>query len=100
MFLAMNRFSIAPGMEEGFEKIWRERESHLEEVPGFVSFALLKGPSDESQSLYASHSVWKSEAAFEAWTESENFRKAHAQANAPKGTYLGHPNLELFQQVL
>ena len=100
MFLAMNRFRIAPGMEEGFEKIWRERESYLETVPGFVSFALLKGPSDESQSLYASHSVWESKAAFEAWTESENFRKAHAQANAPKGTYLGHPNLELFEQVI
>lgn len=100
MFLAMNRFSIAPGMEEGFEKIWRERESYLDEVPGFVSFSLLKGPSDEDASLYASHSVWESRAAFDAWTQSENFRKAHAQANAPKGTYLGHPNLELFEQVL
>jgi heme-degrading monooxygenase HmoA len=69
-------------------------------VPGFVSFALLKGPSDEEHSLYASHSVWESREAFEAWTESENFRRAHAQATAPKGTYLGHPNLELFEQVL
>lgn len=100
MFLAMNRFRIAPGMEEGFEKIWRERQSFLEEVPGFVSFALLKGASDEQQSLYASHSVWESRAAFDAWTRSESFRKAHAQANAPKGTYLGPPNLELFEQVV
>lgn len=100
MFLAMNRFRIAPGMEEGFEKIWRERESFLKEVPGFVSFALLKGESTGEQSLYASHSVWQSRAAFEAWTQSESFRKAHAQANAPKGTYLGPPNLELFEQVV
>ncbi|MEJ2088174.1 MAG: antibiotic biosynthesis monooxygenase [Gammaproteobacteria bacterium] len=100
MFLAMNRFRIAPGMEAGFEKVWRERESHLDGVPGFVSFALLKGPSDEAQTLYASHSVWESKAAFEAWTESDNFRRAHAQASAPKGTYLGHPNLELFEQVI
>ncbi len=100
MFLAMNRFSIAPGKEEGFEKIWRERESFLEEVPGFVSFSLLKGQSDADASLYASHSVWESRAAFEAWTKSENFRKAHAQANAPEGTYLGRPNLELFDQVI
>ena len=100
MFLAMNRFRIARGAEEGFEKIWRERESFLKDVPGFVSFALLKGGSDDTQSLYASHSVWESRAAFEAWTRSENFRKAHAQANAPKGTYLGPPNLELFEQVV
>ena len=101
MYLAMNRFRIAPGMGAGFEKIWRERESYLDEVPGFVSFALLKGSSsDEDHVLYASHSVWESKAAFDAWTESENFKRAHAQANAPKGTYLGHPNLELFEQVL
>lgn len=100
MFLAMNRFRIAPGKESGFEAIWRERESFLESVPGFVSFALLKGSSGEDQTLYASHSVWASRADFEAWTQSENFRKAHAQASAPKGTYLGPPELELFDQVV
>ena len=100
MFLAMNRFQIALGFEEGFEKIWRERESFLEEVPGFVSFALLKGETNEDHTLYASHSVWQSRDAFNAWTESENFRKAHAQSSAPKGTYLGHPNLELFDSVI
>ena len=100
MFLAMNRFSIAPGKEEGCEQIVRQREAYLEEVPGFVSFALLKGSTDDEQTLYASHSIWESRAAFDAWTESESFKKAHAQANAPKGTYLGHPNLELFERVV
>ncbi len=105
MFIAMNRFQIAAGFEEGFETVWRQRDSYLEDVPGFVSFALLKGPSGEAAdgaafTLYSSHTVWESEAAFTAWTESESFRKAHAQASAPKGTYLGHPNLELFEQVL
>jgi len=100
MFIAMNRFKIAPGFEQGFEKVWRERETFLNEVPGFKSFALLKGPSYDDHTLYASHSVWESRAAFEAWTESEQFRRAHAQASAPKGTYLGHPNLETFESVL
>ena len=100
MFLAMNRFDIAPGFESGFEEIWQQRESYLDTVPGFVSFALLKGATTENHTLYASHSVWESRAAFDAWTESESFKKAHAQANAPKGTYLGHPNLELFEAVI
>ncbi len=100
MYLAMNRFQIAKGFEEGFEKIWRERDTYLSEVPGFKTFALLKGPEAEDHVLYASHSVWESKEAFEAWTQSEHFRKAHAQASAPKGTYLGHPNLETFEQVL
>ena len=100
MFLAMNRFQIALGFEEGFEKVWRERESYLDEVPGFVSFALMRGNSTEEHTLYASHSVWESRQAFDAWTESEHFRRAHAQASAPKGTYLDHPKLELFEKVL
>ena len=100
MFIAMNRFKIAPGFEDGFENVWRTRETHLSDVPGFKTFALLKGPEREDHVLYASHSVWESKAAFEAWTESDAFRKAHAQASAPKGTYLGHPDLETFEAVL
>ena len=100
MFIAMNRFKIAQGFEEGFERVWKERDSYLSEAPGFKSFALLKGPSKDDHVLYASHSVWESREAFEAWTESQNFRKAHAQASAPKGTYLGHPELELFERVV
>lgn len=100
MFIAMNRFRIAPGFEAGFEELWRQRDSYLAEVPGFVSFALLKGPERDDHALYASHTVWESKAAFEAWTRSEHFRKAHAQRSAPKGTYLGHPDLELFEAVL
>jgi heme-degrading monooxygenase HmoA len=100
MFIAMNRFRIALGSEEVFEELWRSRESQLDAVPGFETFHLLKGPSDEEATLYASHTVWKSRGDFEAWTESESFRKAHANARAPKGTYLGHPNFEGFEVVL
>jgi len=100
MFLAMNRFKIAPGFEEGFENVWRRRDTYLSEVPGFKKFSLLKGPTTDEYALYASHSVWESKEAFVAWTQSEAFRKAHAQANAPKGTYLGHPELETFESVL
>lgn len=100
MFLAMNRFKIHKGFEEGFENVWRERESYLSEVPGFKQFALLRGESNEEYTLYASHSVWESRNAFDAWTQSDSFRKAHAQRSAPKGTYVGHPQLETFEQVL
>lgn len=100
MFIAMNRFRIARGREEDFEELWRKRESHLDEVPGFREFHLLKGPQDDEATLYASHTIWDSRAAFEAWTESESFRAAHANARAPKGTYLEHPRFEGFEVVL
>ncbi|MDP6375625.1 MAG: antibiotic biosynthesis monooxygenase [Pseudomonadales bacterium] len=100
MYLAMNRFKIAPGFEDGFEKVWRERDTHLAQVPGFVSFHLLRGLQTDEYVLYASHTVWESEDAFIGWAESEQFRRAHRQESAPPGTYLGHPDLETFEAVL
>lgn len=100
MFIAMNRFRIALGREQDFEEIWRSRESHLDDMSGFREFHLLRGPSDDEASLYASHTVWDDRASFEAWTKSENFRAAHAGARAPDGIYLGHPQFEGFDAVV
>lgn len=100
MFIAMNRFRIALGRENEFEEVWRKRESHLDGVPGFREFHLLKGPSDESAALFASHSVWDSAKAFEDWTNSENFRQAHSKAGSSKGLYLGPPQFEGFTVVI
>lgn len=100
MFIAMNRFRIAPGKEQEFIEIWKNRDSHLEEVPGFKNFNLLQGPSDETATVFISHSTWESADAFEAWTKSEAFRKAHASAGQSKGVYLGPPQFEGFSTVL
>ena len=51
MFVAMNRFRIVKGKEPEFERIWAERDSHLDEVPGFVEFNLLRGPEAEDHTL-------------------------------------------------
>ncbi|ACO76273.1 Antibiotic biosynthesis monooxygenase protein [Azotobacter vinelandii CA] len=101
MFLAMNRFKIARGREEAFVAHWRERESYLHEVPGFVRFHLLQGPQGEEFTLFSSYTEWQSAQAFEDWTHSEAFRKAHANAgNSPREFYLEPPQLELFEAVL
>ena len=38
MYIAMNRFKVAPGSEAAFEHLWTSRDSHLSGVPGFVEF--------------------------------------------------------------
>lgn len=100
MFVAMNRFKIAVGKEADFIEIWRNRETHLDQVPGFKTFNLLQGASNEEFTLFASHSIWESKEAFEAWTRSEAFRKAHANAGTSKDIYLGPPQFEGFEAVL
>jgi len=100
MFIAMNRFKIAPGSEDEFISIWKNRETYLDTVPGFKEFHLLRGPSTEEFTLFASHSTWESSDAFEAWTKSEAFRKAHASAGGTKNIYLGPPQFEGFEEVI
>ena len=97
MFIAMNHFQVDPARAAEFEEHWRKRETFLHEVPGFVGFALLRG--DEAGS-YISHSTWESREAFEGWTRSEAFRKAHAQARTPEGVLVGPPRLRTFEAVI
>ncbi len=99
MFIAMNRFQVIAGCEAEFERVWTERDTHLRAVPGFVEFHLLRGPRRDDHVLYASHTIWKSRAAFEAWTRSEAFRLAHQGAGTRKPLYLGHPEFEGFETI-
>tara|TARA_B100001029_G_scaffold7078_1_gene4990 strand:+ start:2310 stop:2612 length:303 start_codon:yes stop_codon:yes gene_type:complete len=100
MFIAMNRFKIVLGKEYEFEEIWKSRETHLDKVPGFEKFNLIKGQTNSEYTLYASHSVWKSEEDFINWTKSEEFRLAHKNAGINKSLYLGHPEFEGFNKIL
>jgi len=100
MFIAMNRFKIKPGCEQDFIDIWKNRDTYLDSVPGFQSFQLLQGAKQEEYTLFASHSTWENEQAFEDWTKSESFRKAHANARSAKDIYLGPPQFEGFKTVL
>jgi heme-degrading monooxygenase HmoA len=97
VFIAMNRFQVKLGSEKDFEAVWLGRDTHLEKVPGFLNFHLLRGPVRDDHRLYASHSLWASQAAFEAWTKSEAFRLAHKDAGDNRGLYAGHPNFEGFE---
>ena len=100
MYIAMNRFKIVPGSEADFEKVWATRDTHLNAVPGFKEFHLVRGPEHEDHVLYASHTIWESEAAFQDWTRSEAFREAHKNAGDNRALYLGHPEFEGFTVVL
>jgi heme-degrading monooxygenase HmoA len=99
MYFAMNRFRVARGREADFETMWRERESHLHEVAGFVRFHLLRGDASEEGTTFLSHSEWASPEAFVAWTKSEAFTKAHRQARSPEGVFLGPPRFEGYSVV-
>jgi heme-degrading monooxygenase HmoA len=99
MYIAMNRFRVRKGSEEAFAAVWRNRDSHLKDVPGFVEFHLLQGPSEDEHTLFASHTIWASREAFIDWTRSQAFRDAHKHAGAHSDLYLEAPRFEGFEVV-
>ncbi len=96
MFVAMNSFKTAPGREDDFEKQWRERETYLEGVPGFVEFMLLKS---DNAGDYISHTTWRDRQSFIDWTQSEAFAKGHRQGSVA-GVLEGPPVIGLYEAVL
>jgi heme-degrading monooxygenase HmoA/phosphohistidine phosphatase SixA len=97
VFAAANRFRVIPSETARFEAAWLNRESHIQSVPGFLSFYLLRAPAAEDHVLYSSFTLWRSRADFEAWTKSDAFRRAHATAGEAKPMSLGHPQFEGFE---
>jgi len=99
MYLAMNRFSVPQENAAAFEDLWLGRESHLADMPGFVEFHMLRGPQTDGMVLYASHTVWETEAAFLEWTRSDAFRQAHRDAGTTRTLYDGAPAFEGFNSI-
>ena len=97
MFIAMNNFRVAKGREADFERTWRERQSYLQGVPGFVQFALLRG---DAEGEYVSHSTWRDRDAFVAWTQSEAFVAGHRQGGSLLGVLEGPPHLQTYEAII
>jgi len=97
VFIAMNNFKVADGRGPDFEGIWRERETHLQGVPGFLQFALLRG---DAPGEYVSHSTWRDRDSFVAWTQSEAFVAGHRQGGSLMGVLEGPPQIRLYEAVI
>ena len=103
-YIAMNRFRVKAGHEDAFVAAWRERETFLDGVPGFLGFSLLRSATEDGETLFSTHSVWSSHDDFLAWTKSEAFERAHQQARSGGASmremYMGPPKMEGFTVVL
>jgi len=97
MFVAMNRFKVRKENAAAFEAMWLRRNSTLSQMPGFMTFQLLKGPEGEEPRLYSSYTLWARKADFEAWTRSAQFREAHERAEKRAPLSVGQPQFEGFE---
>ncbi|MBB4200912.1 antibiotic biosynthesis monooxygenase [Rhodoblastus sphagnicola] len=97
MFVAMNRFKVLKEKAAAFEAMWLNRNSTLHQMPGFMTFQLLKGPDAEEPVFYSSYTLWARKADFEAWAQSTQFREAHDRAEKREPLSVGHPQFQGFE---
>jgi heme-degrading monooxygenase HmoA len=95
MFVTANRIPVSAGFEKPFEERFTNRPSQLTGVPGFVRNLLLRPTGDSN--IYVVLTMWESQAAFDAWTQSESFAKSHGGPRPPEGMFAGKNVFEAFE---
>ncbi len=105
MIVVSNRIPVAAGQEAAFEERFRKRAGLIENHPGFVRLEILRPTSIEMHGgamggspYYVVLTYWRSKADFLRWTESDDFRKAHAD-RPPKEMFAG-PNVFEMHEVI
>lgn len=95
MIVVANRVPVAKGFEQDFEKRFEKRLGAVDQSPGFIRHEILRPIMGD---FYVVMTYWESKEAFEAWTQSESFRQAHANP-APKEMFAGRNVLEIHEVV-
>lgn len=98
MIVICNRIPVNPEHSAAFEERFADRASLVDGMQGFISFQLLR-PSNEDDP-YVVMTFWESEADFQTWTESDEFKEGHARSGSlPPDTFAGHPKLEMYEVI-
>ena len=91
MIVVSNRIPVAPGQEASFAERFRSRAGLVEGHNGFLRLEILKptqvtmhGRVMGRSAYHVVLTYWKHVEDFVAWTDSEDFRTAHADRPPPE----------------
>lgn len=91
MFVVSNRIPVAPGQEDAFAERFRHRAGLVEHHQGFVRMEILRpdtvplhGRSMGASPYHVVLTYWERKEDFVAWTQSQDFRTAHADRPPPE----------------
>lgn len=94
MIVVANRFQVAEDYQDAFVERFGHSMGTVEERPGFVRFELLTPVKGDT---HVAMTYWESMEAFEAWTDSESFQRAHGGEGPPEGMFTGPNELEIHE---
>ena len=93
MFAVTNRIQVEAGHGTEMETVFGHRGG-VEKEQGFCSFELWKLEASEDHDEYLVVTRWETEEAYNAWTKSDSFKRAHA--GAPPSFILGPGQINKF----
>lgn len=99
MITVANRIFVHPEYADQFEERFKNRARQVDQMPGFLRNMVLKPakPGDP----YVVLTLWESQEAFKAWTESEAFKQGHARSGTlPREAFSGPNQLEVHEVIL
>ncbi len=92
----INAITVPAERAEELERRFAARAGQVGSAPGFEAFELLR-PTDD-RDTYLVYTRWESEAAFDAWANSDAFAKGH-RAHATEGPVSNQSALWAFDVV-
>jgi heme-degrading monooxygenase HmoA len=93
----INAITVPDERREAFEERFAARAGEVSRMEGFEEFQLLR-PS-EGQDKYLVYTRWESQAAFDAWVNSDAFRRGHAGHNPQQAPVATHSELWAFEVI-
>ncbi|HSG05765.1 MAG TPA: antibiotic biosynthesis monooxygenase [Nitrospiria bacterium] len=99
MFVVMNRIPVNPDYADLFEERFRSRAGEVDKMPGFIRNQVLRPARPEQPYIVLTY--WQSRQDFEAWVDSDAFKKGHSRSGAlPQEAFKGPAALESFEVIL
>ena len=104
MVVVLVKFPINLEYKEQFKEfaIKKFGEHGIKEMEGFVSMEILEpkqlSPNMPPNNNFIIKTVWENMEAFQKYTESEAFRKAH-EKQPPKEFFAGRPTVEVYEVI-
>lgn len=81
MFVVTNTLRIPAEHAAHIEQAFAGSAERMNRVKGCLGFQLLREVKDSGEPVFIAMTRWEDEDSFKAWMTSDDFRRAHANAN-------------------
>lgn len=95
IFQVIGRFDLRSGQEAKWDSAFRERVEEAKSAPGWLGVSAWSPVENPSQRIVVGR--WRSTADFEAWTQTESYRRTKVTLDSCQRTA---PEIEWFRSVL